>query len=157
MTRQSRLRMVFFGVAIVLGAMLLSIPVASAQAPVANSAIVPVSKPDAGWQGRFKQFNERVKQGNVDLIFIGDSITHGWEGEGKEVWRNWGRGCWVVGRLVGGLPTPMDCYVGSHPMCGHQPCFEAPFLSPPWWKAVCRLAFAWSPHACPVGASHCDA
>ena len=86
MTRQSRLRMVFFGVAIALGAMLLSIPVASAQAPVANSAIVPVSKPDAGWQGRFKQFNERIKQGNVDLIFIGDSITHGWEGEGKEVW-----------------------------------------------------------------------
>jgi beta-glucosidase len=30
--------------------------------------------------------NERVKQGNVDLIFIGDSITQGWEGAGKKAW-----------------------------------------------------------------------
>jgi lysophospholipase L1-like esterase len=27
-----------------------------------------------------------VKEGNVDLIFIGDSITQGWEGAGKTVW-----------------------------------------------------------------------
>ena len=31
--------------------------------------------------------NARVKQGNVDLIFIGDSITHGWEEAGKDVWQ----------------------------------------------------------------------
>jgi lysophospholipase L1-like esterase len=35
---------------------------------------------------RHEQFNERVKQGNVDLIFIGDSITQAWEGAGKDVW-----------------------------------------------------------------------
>jgi len=35
---------------------------------------------------RHKSFNERVKQGNVDLILVGDSITQGWEGAGKEVW-----------------------------------------------------------------------
>jgi len=35
---------------------------------------------------RHQRFNERVKQGNVDLIFIGDSITQGWEGPGKDVW-----------------------------------------------------------------------
>ena len=33
-----------------------------------------------------RAMNARVKQGHVDLIFIGDSITHGWEGGGKEVW-----------------------------------------------------------------------
>jgi beta-glucosidase len=27
-----------------------------------------------------------VKQGNADLIFIGDSITQGWEGAGKNIW-----------------------------------------------------------------------
>ena len=27
---------------------------------------------DAGWMKRHESFNERVKQGNVDLIFIGD-------------------------------------------------------------------------------------
>ncbi|MFP6647823.1 MAG: platelet-activating factor acetylhydrolase IB subunit, partial [Pirellulaceae bacterium] len=31
-------------------------------------------------------FNKRVAKGNVDLVFIGDSITQGWEGRGKEVW-----------------------------------------------------------------------
>jgi beta-glucosidase len=30
--------------------------------------------------------NERVKQGHADLIFIGDSITQGWEAAGKDVW-----------------------------------------------------------------------
>ncbi len=35
---------------------------------------------------RHEAFNERVKQGNADLVFIGDSITQGWEGSGKDVW-----------------------------------------------------------------------
>jgi lysophospholipase L1-like esterase len=33
-----------------------------------------------------EQFLERAKQGNVDLLFLGDSITQGWGGNGKEVW-----------------------------------------------------------------------
>jgi len=51
-----------------------------------NVATTPAARPDAGWQQRHQAMNARVKQGNVDLIFIGDSITHGWEGSGKEVW-----------------------------------------------------------------------
>ena len=43
---------------------------------------------DGGWMKRHESFNERVKKGNVDLIFIGDSITQGWEGPGKEAWAN---------------------------------------------------------------------
>ncbi len=35
---------------------------------------------------RHQKMNDRVKQGNVDLLMIGDSITHGWEGRGREVW-----------------------------------------------------------------------
>jgi beta-glucosidase len=35
---------------------------------------------------RHKQINERAAKGNVDLLFIGDSITQGWEGAGKEAW-----------------------------------------------------------------------
>jgi beta-glucosidase len=30
--------------------------------------------------------NKRAEQGNVDLIFIGDSITAGWEKNGKKAW-----------------------------------------------------------------------
>jgi lysophospholipase L1-like esterase len=50
-----------------------------------NDAVVPVPR-DATWMKRHESFNERVKQGNVDLIFIGDSITQGWEGGGKKAW-----------------------------------------------------------------------
>src|SRR5512145_675377 len=50
-----------------------------------NDALIPAPR-DGGWMKRHESFNERVKQGNVDLIFIGDSITQGWEGAGKGVW-----------------------------------------------------------------------
>ena len=30
-----------------------------------------------------------MKQGNVDLVFVGDSITHFWENAGKEVWQKY--------------------------------------------------------------------
>ena len=50
-----------------------------------HSAVKPVPR-DGGWMKRHESFNERVKKGNVDLIFIGDSIAQGWERSGKEVW-----------------------------------------------------------------------
>ena len=50
-----------------------------------HSAVTPAPR-DAGWMKRHESFNERVKQGNVDLLLIGDSITQGWEGSGKTVW-----------------------------------------------------------------------
>jgi lysophospholipase L1-like esterase len=57
---------------------------AGAEAPK-HSATTPAPR-DAGWMKRHESFNERVKKGNVDLLFIGDSITQGWEGAGKGVW-----------------------------------------------------------------------
>ncbi|MGC4005014.1 MAG: platelet-activating factor acetylhydrolase IB subunit [Pirellulales bacterium] len=39
-----------------------------------------------GFLARHESFNKRVKEGKVDLLFIGDSITQGWEGAGKSVW-----------------------------------------------------------------------
>lgn len=48
----------------------------------------PVSKLDDWWQQRHQKINDRAKQGDVDLIFIGDSITQGWESDpGKDVWQ----------------------------------------------------------------------
>ena len=50
-----------------------------------HDAIKPV--PRAGrWMDRHNAMNARVEKGNVDLVFIGDSITQGWEGRGKGVW-----------------------------------------------------------------------
>jgi beta-glucosidase len=49
------------------------------------STTKPVPR-DANWLARHKAMNERVKQGNVDLLMIGDSITDMWSNRGKEVW-----------------------------------------------------------------------
>jgi lysophospholipase L1-like esterase len=58
-----------------------------------NPAVVPVPRAgekDKWWMDRQASFNERVKQGaekgDIGMLFIGDSITQGWEGEGKGVW-----------------------------------------------------------------------
>ncbi|MGA2058966.1 MAG: platelet-activating factor acetylhydrolase IB subunit [Thermoguttaceae bacterium] len=74
-----------------LGQPAISTPDATQQAVTAAVApqpvsITPVSRPAASWQKRHNAMNERVKQGNADLLVIGDSITQGWEGAGKEVW-----------------------------------------------------------------------
>jgi beta-glucosidase len=38
------------------------------------------------WQPRQDAVNARLKQGGVDLLFIGDSITHGFENTGRKYW-----------------------------------------------------------------------
>lgn len=59
---------------------------AVAEKPKENSAIVPEPRPGK-WMDRHNSMNDRVKKGDVDLLFIGDSITQGWEGKGAaEVW-----------------------------------------------------------------------
>jgi beta-glucosidase len=49
------------------------------------STVVPVPR-EGGWVERHNSFNDRVKKGDVDLLLIGDSITQGWEGAGKDAW-----------------------------------------------------------------------
>ncbi len=39
-----------------------------------------------GTEGRIEKFNQISKEGTAQLVFLGDSITQGWEGAGKEVW-----------------------------------------------------------------------
>ena len=70
-----------------------------------NSAIVPVPRTEEGWVKRHQSMNDRVKQGNVDLLFIGDSITHGWEGAGKEVWDQYYANRNAVNLGIGGDKT----------------------------------------------------
>lgn len=64
---------------------LLGVAVLRAEDAPSHDAVKPAPR-DGNWMKRHESFNERVKQGNVDLIFIGDSITQGWEGAGKNVW-----------------------------------------------------------------------
>ncbi|MCJ7777779.1 MAG: GDSL-type esterase/lipase family protein, partial [Sedimentisphaerales bacterium] len=55
-----------------------------------HSAVRPVQRSDKGavewWGPRQDAVNERLKKGNADLLFIGDSITQGWEDAGREIW-----------------------------------------------------------------------
>jgi beta-glucosidase len=55
----------------------------------ANPAAQPAPRDADWWTARHNAMNQRVKQGNVDLIFIGDSITQGWEGNGQKVWQEY--------------------------------------------------------------------
>jgi len=53
-----------------------------------HSAVEAVSRPEEGWQRRHATMNTNVATlgEKARVIFIGDSITQGWEGEGKAVW-----------------------------------------------------------------------
>jgi len=51
-----------------------------------NTAAVPVPMTKPGWMERHESMNTKAKQGNIDLIYIGDSIVQRYEGVGKPVW-----------------------------------------------------------------------
>jgi lysophospholipase L1-like esterase len=56
--------------------------------PASHIATTPVPR-DGGWMKRHESFNEISKQGQAELVFLGDSITQGWEGAGKAAWEKY--------------------------------------------------------------------
>jgi lysophospholipase L1-like esterase len=54
---------------------------ARAQAP---ATVTPASR-DGGWMKLHESFLDQAKKGNIDLLFLGDSITHGWNN--NDVWQ----------------------------------------------------------------------
>ena len=53
-----------------------------------NTAIIPATRGDEpGWKARDQSITRKAKNSEADLVFIGDSITQGWEGAGKETWQ----------------------------------------------------------------------
>lgn len=72
-------------------AMILAATAAPAQevkrAAKPDSATDPAPRGEGGWWMTLHEKHlERVKPGTAELIFIGDSITQGWEGGGAETW-----------------------------------------------------------------------
>ncbi len=55
---------------------------------LAHSAVEPAPRPEEGWQRRHATMNTNVMTlgDKCQVVFIGDSITQGWEGEGRETW-----------------------------------------------------------------------
>ena len=53
---------------------------------VKSVATTPVERPEERNQQRHAKFNEVSKEGTAEVVFLGDSITQGWEGKGKAMW-----------------------------------------------------------------------
>jgi lysophospholipase L1-like esterase len=69
-----------------------------------NVAALSAPRTDAWWQERHKVHLERSK-GPLDVAFLGDSITQGWEGAGKDVWAREFSGMKVGNFGIGGDQT----------------------------------------------------
>jgi lysophospholipase L1-like esterase/type 1 glutamine amidotransferase len=58
----------------------------SPKADAPHSAVLPARRGEAWWGTRFDLLNTRC-EGPGRVVFIGDSITQGWEGEGQKAWK----------------------------------------------------------------------
>ena len=54
-------------------------------APNGNSATMPTTR-EGGFMKFHEQYVEQIKQGNIDVLFTGDSITFKWRDMGKAQW-----------------------------------------------------------------------
>ena len=80
---------------------------AACSAHAQHSAVKAAPRLDRGWQDRAKLLDERVKENqDTQLLFIGDSITQGWEGDGaKDVWAKYYEKRKTVNLGIGGDRT----------------------------------------------------
>lgn len=53
------------------------------------TAVAPVPRSESWWTTRHEDTLARIRQGGVDLLMIGDSITQGWSAEGRHVWNSY--------------------------------------------------------------------
>src|SRR5205823_6182690 len=72
-----------------LPASLLAVALSSAPLAAEEKKDNPAAKPLNRDNERHKKFLEIAKKGDVDVLFLGDSITHGWENAGKDVWQQY--------------------------------------------------------------------
>lgn len=86
-------------------------PVTRQVPPATHAANTPAPRADQFWVDRHALLKFRVQEasqrGDIDVVFLGDSITQGWEGEGRQAWDDA-----FSGRVVDGLPTPRGLNLG---------------------------------------------
>lgn len=73
-----------------------------------HSAVEPAPRNnEQWWKDRQELLNKRAAEAGdkAQIIFIGDSITQGWEGDGKEVWAKYYAGRNAVNLGIGGDRT----------------------------------------------------
>jgi lysophospholipase L1-like esterase len=76
------------GLAGLFAALILSVVVRADDKKPDHAAVKPADRLSTkGWADRHQRFLAIAKKGGVDVLFLGDSITQGWEGAGKEAWK----------------------------------------------------------------------
>lgn len=68
-------------------ASLLTAPMFLSSIPQSVSTTPAHRNGEEWWKSRHEKCVEITKKGGVDVVFLGDSITQGWEGDGKAVWQ----------------------------------------------------------------------
>ena len=90
----------------------------------AHSAVTSAPRTDQGWKDRAKLLDDRVRENkDTQLLFIGDSITQGWEGGGaKDVWAKYYNARKAVNLGIGGDRTQHVLWRLEHaPLDGLKP------------------------------------
>jgi beta-glucosidase len=77
-----------------------------------NSAVTPAPRGDQAWKTRAELLNQRIKENqDAQLLFIGDSITQGWEAQGaRDVWQKYYGNRKAVNIGIGGDRTQHVLY-----------------------------------------------
>lgn len=87
-----RVRSFFLIVAVLLASPVLARAENHVQAGI-KTATTPAHRMESGkknwWQQRHEAKLALAKQGGWELVFLGDSITHGWEKSGKQTWQQY--------------------------------------------------------------------
>ncbi|MFP4053906.1 MAG: GDSL-type esterase/lipase family protein, partial [Phycisphaerae bacterium] len=52
-----------------------------------NPATMPTPRGDDLFRKRHRQFSQRATKGDIDVLFLGDSITEQWYGQGMDIWK----------------------------------------------------------------------
>ena len=70
-----------------------------------QGSCIPAPRTDGWWQWRQAELNRRALAQTADILFLGDSITQGWEGSGKSVWKEFYENRKAINLGIGGDKT----------------------------------------------------
>jgi hypothetical protein len=59
--------------------------------PATGAECVPATRDNSAkwWMSRHERFVAQAKRGNIDILFMGDSITDNWRSKGSNVWNEY--------------------------------------------------------------------
>lgn len=101
--------------------------------------LAAIPRDEISWLEHHERLNIRARKGGIDLLFIGDSLTHRWSGDGETVWNayyssvgsaNFGISgdrvenvLWRVqnGNLDGVVPKVVVLLIGTNNLALHTP------------------------------------